>query len=122
MAGNFYPGRRESGLDRMAALHASAQFEREFALNQPPDQGEPDKPGMPPETNAGAHRVVGLDAGIEGNVRGIAGQAGTGQGAPGPGEPGWAKGLRKLYNSVVDEPLPDSFRDLLKKLDGSDDD
>jgi hypothetical protein len=29
--------------------------------------------------------------------------------------------LRKLYNSVVDEPLPDSFQDLLKKLDDSDD-
>ncbi|TCM18100.1 hypothetical protein EDF56_105450 [Novosphingobium sp. PhB165] len=42
--------------------------------------------------------------------------------APAEGEPGWATGLRKLYNSVVDEPLPDSFRDLLKKLDGSDDD
>ena len=38
------------------------------------------------------------------------------------GEPGWAGGLRKLYNSVVDEPLPDSFRDLLSKLDGCDDD
>lgn len=37
------------------------------------------------------------------------------------GEPGWAGGLRKLYNSVVDEPLPDSFKDLLKKLDGADD-
>ena len=37
------------------------------------------------------------------------------------GEPGWAAGLRKLYNSVVDEPLPDSFKDLLKKLDDSDD-
>ncbi|WP_260927055.1 NepR family anti-sigma factor [Novosphingobium sp. 9] len=37
------------------------------------------------------------------------------------GEPGWAGGLRKLYNSVVDEPLPDSFRDLLKKLDGDGD-
>ena len=32
-------------------------------------------------------------------------------------EPGWAGGLRQLYNSVVDEPLPDSFKDLLKKLD-----
>lgn len=32
-------------------------------------------------------------------------------------EPGWAKGLRKLYDSVVEEPLPDSFKDLLKKLD-----
>ena len=36
-------------------------------------------------------------------------------------EPGWAGGLRKLYNSVVEEPLPDSFKDLLKKLDDSDD-
>ncbi|HEX7751060.1 MAG TPA: NepR family anti-sigma factor [Novosphingobium sp.] len=32
-------------------------------------------------------------------------------------EPGWAQGLRKLYNSVLDEPIPDSFDDLLKKLD-----
>lgn len=31
--------------------------------------------------------------------------------------PGWADGLRKLYDSVVEEPLPDSFDDLLKKLD-----
>ncbi|HKR91408.1 NepR family anti-sigma factor [Novosphingobium sp.] len=36
-------------------------------------------------------------------------------------EPGWADGLRKLYNSVVEEPLPDSFKDLLKKLDDGDD-
>lgn len=31
--------------------------------------------------------------------------------------PGWAQGLRQLYDSVVDEPLPDSFKDLLAKLD-----
>ncbi|MFN4113643.1 MAG: NepR family anti-sigma factor [Sphingomonadaceae bacterium] len=31
--------------------------------------------------------------------------------------PEWADGLRKLYDSVVDEPLPDAFRDLLDKLD-----
>ena len=31
--------------------------------------------------------------------------------------PGWASGLRQLYDSVVDEPLPDSFKDLLSKLD-----
>ena len=31
--------------------------------------------------------------------------------------PEWADGLRKLYDSVVDEPLPDSFQDLLDKLD-----
>lgn len=39
-----------------------------------------------------------------------------------PGKPGWADGLRKLYDSVVDEPLPDSFNDLLKKLDQADGD
>lgn len=33
---------------------------------------------------------------------------------------GWAVGLRQLYDSVVDEPLPDSFQDLLSKLDGAD--
>lgn len=31
--------------------------------------------------------------------------------------PEWAGGLKKLYNSVVEEPLPDSFKDLLSKLD-----
>ena len=36
-------------------------------------------------------------------------------------EPGWAKGLRRLYDSIVNEPLPDSFDDLLKKLDKGDD-
>ncbi|MXO91817.1 NepR family anti-sigma factor [Pontixanthobacter aquaemixtae] len=32
-------------------------------------------------------------------------------------EPAWANGLREIYDSVVDEPLPDSFADLLAKLD-----
>ncbi|MEP2735683.1 MAG: NepR family anti-sigma factor [Erythrobacter sp.] len=32
-------------------------------------------------------------------------------------EPDWANGLRQLYDSVVDEPLPDSFKDLLSQLD-----
>lgn len=36
------------------------------------------------------------------------------------GEPDWAAGLRQLYNSVLDEPLPDSFDKLLKKLDEDD--
>ncbi|MGB3797474.1 MAG: NepR family anti-sigma factor [Alteraurantiacibacter sp.] len=38
----------------------------------------------------------------------------------GPGkakDPEWAGGLKKLYNSVVDEPLPDSFTNLLSQLD-----
>ncbi|MGB3166486.1 MAG: NepR family anti-sigma factor [Alteraurantiacibacter sp.] len=34
-----------------------------------------------------------------------------------PGNPQWTSGLKRLYDSVVDEPLPDSFTDLLAKLD-----
>jgi hypothetical protein len=35
--------------------------------------------------------------------------------------PDWASGLRRLYDSVVEEPLPDSFSRLLDQLDGADD-
>lgn len=35
--------------------------------------------------------------------------------------PEWASGLRRLYDSVVDEPLPDSFSKLLDDLDHADD-
>lgn len=31
--------------------------------------------------------------------------------------PEWANGLKQLYDSVVEEDLPDSFRDLLARLD-----
>lgn len=34
--------------------------------------------------------------------------------------PGWTSGLRQLYDQVVDEDLPDSFRDLLARLDKAD--
>ena len=30
--------------------------------------------------------------------------------------PEWSQGLRQLYNSVVEEPLPDNFKDLLAQL------
>ena len=41
--------------------------------------------------------------------------------APGKEQaPDWANGLRQLYDSVVEEPLPDSFQDLLDKLDVKD--
>ena len=43
----------------------------------------------------------------------------TPQRAP-AGGPDWANGLRQLYDSVVEEPLPDSFQDLLDKLDVKD--
>ena len=35
--------------------------------------------------------------------------------------PAWANGLKQLYDSVVDEPLPDSFSDLLAQFDEDDD-
>jgi len=35
-------------------------------------------------------------------------------------QPDWASGLRQLYDSVVDEPLPESFRELLARLDDGD--
>ncbi len=35
-----------------------------------------------------------------------------------PRAPEWADGLKRLYDSVLDEPLPDSFAQLLDKLDG----
>lgn len=34
--------------------------------------------------------------------------------------PDWTSGLRRLYDSVVEEPLPDSFSKLLDQLDSSD--
>lgn len=40
---------------------------------------------------------------------------------PGTGlrDPEWTAGLKRLYDSVVEEPLPDAFVDLLKKLDSA---
>lgn len=34
-----------------------------------------------------------------------------------PRKPEWAEGLKRLYDSVVEEPLPDSFARLLDQLD-----
>lgn len=31
--------------------------------------------------------------------------------------PAWSDGLKRIYDSVVEEPLPDSFKDLLSQLD-----
>ena len=59
----------------------------EFTLKPPAGNGKPARGAVP---GAGARRVQ---------------------------KPDWADGLRKLYDSVVDEPLPASFDDLLKKLD-----
>jgi hypothetical protein len=33
--------------------------------------------------------------------------------------PEWTEGLKQLYDSVVEEPIPDAFRDLLARLDDS---
>lgn len=32
-------------------------------------------------------------------------------------DPEWAQGLKRLYNSVVEEPLPDDLANLLSRLD-----
>jgi len=45
------------------------------------------------------------------------GQVGTAGNTRKGSNPEWAQGLRQLYDSVVDEPLPDSFMDLLSRLD-----
>ena len=42
------------------------------------------------------------------------GEANSPNGVP---KPDWSDGLRQLYDSVVEEELPDSFRELLDKLD-----
>lgn len=34
--------------------------------------------------------------------------------------PEWADGLKQLYDSVVEEALPDAFKDLLDRLDAID--
>lgn len=44
------------------------------------------------------------------------GHGGGSSRAPKP-SPQWASGLKQLYDSVVEEDLPDSFKDLLSKLD-----
>jgi hypothetical protein len=31
--------------------------------------------------------------------------------------PEWTSGLKQLYDSVVEEPIPDAFKDLLSRLD-----
>lgn len=54
-------------------------------------------------------------AGGKKDKKGVAPKSG-----PKAGDPEWAAGLKRLYDSVVDEPLPDMFTDLLKKLDAAD--
>lgn len=46
------------------------------------------------------------------------GKGGSGAGAAQHRAPEWAEGLKQLYDSVVEEDLPDSFKDLLDRLDG----
>jgi hypothetical protein len=49
------------------------------------------------------------------------GESGGGRsGSPDRRVPEWAGGLKQLYDSVVEEALPDSFKDLLDRLDAMD--
>jgi hypothetical protein len=65
--------------------------------------------------------LAGTDIDLEKKVargaRRASGKDNTVKTSKAPANPGWANGLRQLYDSVVDEPLPDSFKDLLSKLD-----
>lgn len=87
----------DGGLDRNPVSQQGWVGEKEFVLNHPDRRSragkERDKLRESPPASSGAPDQ--------------------------DGEPGWASGLRQLYNSVVEEPLPDSFKDLLKKLDDS---
>ena len=40
-----------------------------------------------------------------------------GRSTSGAKKPEWAQGLKKLYDSVVEEPLPDDLAALLARLD-----
>ena len=44
----------------------------------------------------------------------------TGRNAAQRRAPEWADGLKQLYDSVVEEDLPNAFKDLLDRLDGGD--
>lgn len=48
----------------------------------------------------------------------MAGKAQAGQ--PAESAPAWADGLKNLYDSVVEEPLPDSFLELLGQFEDDD--
>ena len=43
--------------------------------------------------------------------------SGGGDGSPRRRPPEWADGLKQLYDQVVEEALPDSFKDLIARLD-----
>lgn len=42
--------------------------------------------------------------------------------APAHQAPAWADSLKHLYKTIVEEPLPDSFQDLLDQLDDDESD
>jgi hypothetical protein len=50
------------------------------------------------------------------------GRDGNGSGSSDRRAPEWADGLKQLYDSVVEEDLPDSFKHLLDQLDAIDPD
>ncbi len=67
--------------------------------------------------------MVGRDTGSGTKPSNMASNQGQG-GNPGGGDhnarrrpPEWADGLKQLYDSVVEEALPDSFKDLIDRLD-----
>ena len=75
----------------------------------------------------GVCRIGPVRLGIRGQQRAIMStESPSGASSPDQSEegsatprPDWADGLRQLYDAVVDEPLPDTLKDLLDRLDES---
>lgn len=53
------------------------------------------------------------------SMDGQGGKAGEGKDGALRRPPEWADGLKQLYDSVVEEALPDSFKDLIDRLDAT---
>lgn len=78
-------------------------------------------PGWRIGLSAGRDTVSGTSAS---NMASTDGHGGNQGGNHGGGDqsarrrpPEWADGLKQLYDSVVEEALPDSFKDLIDRLD-----
>ncbi len=78
--------------------------------DEPPNSPPGAAGSTPPVTSAPAPLPINPPTGPE--TDGSASEAAS--------TPAWANDLRKLYNAVVEEPLPDSLIDLLAQLDSED--
>ncbi len=82
-------------------------------MQDEPPKSPPETAGpTPPVTPAPADAPLPINLPTEPEADDPTGETAT--------SPAWANDLRKLYNAVVEEPLPDSLIDLLSQLDSED--